>query len=138
MGKPIKSSMVTGYPGRLEPAPALSPCSNPPPAVGRTRRAQAQPTQARQRLHECVPLPDQDSGPGCITEIVQPPASSATALILEAKVQHTFERLIVGRMVFRKGWRLWVMRELFKLEDGPLSTQVINKLITFLKDTHYR
>lgn len=48
-----------------------------------------------------------------------------------------FERLIIGRKVLRKGWRLWVMSELFKLNDGLLSIQVKIKLRTFLKDTHY-
>ncbi|RON02456.1 hypothetical protein [Pseudomonas brassicacearum] len=55
----------------------------------------------------------------------------------EAEAQHIFERLIIGRTVLRKGWRLWVMSELFKLNDGPLRVQVKIKLLSFLKDTHY-
>lgn len=74
------------------------------------------------------------------TECLQPAStlnSSSASRNREAEAQHMFERLIIGRKVLRKGWRLWVMSELFKLNDGLLSIQVKIKLRTFLKDTHY-
>ena len=70
-------------------------------------------------------------------EYAQQQVSASSALNLEAEAQHTFERLIIGRAVFGKGWRLWVMRELFNLRDGPLSALVRLKLSNFLKAPHH-
>ncbi len=106
---------------RLEPTSELNSCLNLLAVDARTGCAQVPVIPARQpqacKVHEYTQQQVSTTGQ------------------LEAEAQHTFERLIVGRSVFRKSWRLGVMRELFKIKDELLSAQVRGKLITFLKET---
>lgn len=121
----ITSRRGADYIKPMGSASVSSPCLSIVPIDVRTRHAQDPVMQARPP-HACV-----------LHECARQQVSTIAQPILEAEVQHTFERLIVGRSIFRKSWRLWVMRELFKIQDGLLSTQVRGKLITYLKDTHY-
>jgi putative hemolysin len=107
----------------MEPTSELSSCLSLLAVDAGTWCAQAPVIQARQA--QACKLP----------EYTQQQVSTTGQL--EAEAQHTFERLIVGRSVFRKSWRLGVMRELFKIKDELLNAQVRSKLITFLKETHY-
>ncbi|WP_079204062.1 hypothetical protein [Pseudomonas sp. CC6-YY-74] len=119
----ILSTRGASYTKRLEPTSELNSCLSLLTVDARAWCAQAPVIQARQpqacKLHEYTQQQVSSTGQ------------------LEAEAQHTFDRLIVGRSVFRKSWRLGVMRELFKIKDELLSTKVRGKLITFLKETHF-